>query len=340
MKLALIGFGTVAQGLAKLLIEKEDDLKQRYGARFQVTAIVTQRRGSLYDPDGLDVRTALRAAQSGSLEKCAASAKGWDALKVIAQSNADVILENTPTNLRDGEPAMAHVKAALALGKHVITANKGPIALGHRELVALAKAHGAHLLFEGTVLSGTPILSLAKYGLGGCRITELKGILNGTTNYILTQMESGMGYADALKRAQELGYAEADPSADVEGFDALAKIVILANVLMGANLKPTDVACEGITRITSEDVKAAKTEGKRWKLIGRAKREGNVVKASVKPTLIPLDDPLASVGAAMNALTFGTDVLKSVTITGAGAGGPQTGFALLSDLLELHRRLA
>lgn len=339
MKLALIGFGTVAQGLTKLLIEKEADLAQRYGVRFQVTAIVTQRHGSLYDPDGLDVRTALRAAQSGNLEECAASAKGWNALKVIAKANANVILENTPTHLSDGEPAMTHVKTALALGKHVITANKGPIALGHRELEALAGAHGAHLLFEGTVLSGTPILSLAKYGLGGCRITELKGILNGTTNYILTQMEAGLGYADALKQAQELGYAEADPSADVEGFDALAKIVILANVLMGADLKPTDVACEGITHLGAKDIASAKTEGKRWKLIGHAKREGNVVKASVKPTRIPLDDPLASVGAAMNALTFSTDVLKSVTITGAGAGGPQTGFALLSDLLELHRRL-
>ena len=340
MKLAFIGFGTVAQGLAKLLVEKKADLAQRYGARFHVVAIVTQRRGSLYDPDGLDLNAALSAARSGSLEKCAAHAKGWDAHKVITESNADVILENTPTNLQDAEPAMTHVKTALAWGKHVITANKGPIALAHRELTALAKARDAHLLFEGTVLSGTPILSLAKYGLGGCRITELAGILNGTTNYILTQMESGMGYADALKQAQGLGYAEADPSADVEGFDALAKIVILANVLMGADLKVADVEREGITRISTDDIKSAKAQGKRWKLIGRAKLDSDAVKASVKPTLVSLDDPLASVGAAMNALTFGTDVLKSVTITGAGAGGPQTGFALLSDLLELHRRLA
>lgn len=339
MKLALIGFGTVAQGLVKLLIEKEEELAQDHGARFRVTTIVTHRRGSLYGPDGLDLRAVLRAAQSGNLKAYQGSACAWDGHQAIIQTNATVILENTPTNLRDGEPAMTHIKAALGLGKHVITANKGPIALAHRELEALARARGAHLLFEGTVLSGTPILSLAKYGLGGCRITELAGILNGTTNYILTQMEAGMGYADALKKAQELGYAEADPTADVEGFDALAKIVILANVLMGANLKPKDVACEGITRIGAKDIASAKSEGKRWKLIGRAKREGDAVSASVKPTLIPLEDPLASVGAAMNALTFGTDVLKSVTVTGAGAGGPQTGFALLSDLLELHRRL-
>lgn len=338
-KVALIGFGTVSQGLAKLLLEKSESLKRQYGVEFQVVAITTHSRGSVYDPEGIDLNVALGAIQNGSLAAYPKGTKGWDSLQTISEAHADVVVENTWTNLEDAEPALAHFKAALESGKHLITANKGPIALAYPELTQLAKANNVHLLFEGTVLSGTPILSLARSGLGGCELSAVKGILNGTTNYILTRMETGMSYDDALKKAQELGFAEADPSADVDGWDAVAKIIILANVLLDANLKVADVEREGITNITVADVERAKAAGKRWKLIGQAKREDGSVKASIKLTLLPLDDPLASVGAAMNALTFYTDVLESVTITGAGAGGPQTGFAILSDLLELKRRL-
>jgi len=339
--LALVGFGTVSQGLARLLVDKADVLEQQHGATFRVTTIATHSRGTLHDPAGLDLSAALRAAQTGSLEAYPGDdLKRWDGVQAIQNSGAQVVVENTPTNLDDAEPAMTHFKTALEGGQHVITANKGPIALAYKALEQLAQKHHVHLLFEGTVLSGTPILSLARCGLGGCHISQIKGILNGTTNYILSQMEEGMGYDEALRRAQALGFAEADPSADVDGWDALAKVVILANVLMGANLSVGDVKREGIAGITATDVARAKAEGRRWKLIGSARREGETIKASVQPTLIPLDDPLAGVGAAMNALTFYTDVLQSVTIRGVGAGGPQTGFAVLSDLLELHRRLS
>lgn len=338
-KLALIGFGTVAQGFAKLLLTQAG-LIQQQGAEFQVVAISTHSRGSVVDPSGLDVNAALEAVQSGTLDNYPGGEKGWDNLKIINESGADIVVENTLTNLDNGEPALSHFKAALQQGRHVVTANKGPVVLAYPELKSLAKANNAHLLIEGTVMSGTPVLNLAHFGLGGSRIHEVQGILNGTTNYILTQMETGMSYDDALKQAQDLGFAEADPTADVEGWDALAKVVILANVLMGADLKVNDVDREGITHISIGDVEKAKADGQRWKLIGRVKKEGDAVNASVKPMLIPLSDPLAAVGAAMNAITFYTDVLKSVTITGAGAGGPQTGFAILSDLLELHRRLS
>jgi len=336
-KLALIGFGTVSQGLAKLLLEQTEKIKQQ-GAEFQVVAIATNSRGSVYDPEGLDLNAALEAVQAGSFDNYSGGKKGWDSLKIINESNADVVVENTLTNLDDGEPALSHFKASLQQGKHVITANKGPVVLAYSELMELAKANNAHLLIEGTVMSGTPVLNLSHFGLGGCNIHEVQGILNGTTNYILTQMETGMSYANALKQAQELGFAEADPTADVEGWDALAKVVILASVIMGVDLKVSEVEREGITNISIDDVEKAKADGKRWKLIGQVKNENGSVKASVKPMLVSLSDPLAAVGAAMNAITFYTDVLKSVTITGAGAGGPQTGFAILSDLLELHRK--
>lgn len=329
----------MAQGFANLLLTQAD-LIQQQGAEFQVVAISTHSRGSVVDPNGLDIKAALEAVQSGTLENYPGGEKGWDNLKIINESTADIIVENTLTNLDDGEPALSHFKAALQQGKHVVTANKGPVVLAYPQLTALAKANHAHLLIEGTVMSGTPVLNLAHFGLGGSRIREVQGILNGTTNYILTQMETGMNYDDALKQAQDLGFAEADPTADVEGWDALAKVVILANVLMDADLKVGDVERQGITHISIGDVEKVKADGQRWKLIGRVEKEGEAVKASVKPMLIPLSDPLVAVGAAMNAITFYTDVLKSVTITGAGAGGPQTGFAILSDLLELHRRLS
>lgn len=333
-RLALIGFGTVAQGLARLLLERGEALRARYGARFEVSAIATRTRGTVYDPQGLDLERALAAE---GLEG-AGPAYAGSPLELIREAGVDVVVENTPTNLEDGQPALDHVRAALKIGKHVVTANKGPIALAYRQLDALAQENGVRLLFEGTVLSGTPVLNLARWGLAGCRLRAVRGILNGTTNYILSQMEAGMDYDEALAQAQALGYAEADPTADVEGWDALAKVVILANVLMGANLKVAEVARQGITHLTAREVERAKAQGRRWKLIGQVVRDGPTLRASVEPTLLPLDDPLAGVGAAGNALTFETDVLERVTVIGAGAGGPQTGFALLNDLLELHRR--
>jgi homoserine dehydrogenase len=189
------------------------------------------------------------------------------------------------------------------------------------------------------VIAGTPVLNLAQQFLTGNRIDRIRGIFNGTTNFILTKMETGMTYDDALKEAQELGYAEAVPDADVEGWDALAKVVILANAIMGADLKVADVDRTGITKISPEDVKQAAAEGKRWKLIGEVRREGGKVLGKVSPEKVVLTDPLASVGGATNAITFSTDLIQDVTIVGPGAGRIETGFALFSDLIEIHRSL-
>jgi homoserine dehydrogenase len=219
----------------------------------------------------------------------------------------------------------------------VVTSNKGPAALAYREMSDLAEQNGVKFLIEGTVVSGTPILNLADGPLAGCAISAVRGILNGTTNYILTQMEEGNSYEDALAKAQELGYAEADPTGDVEGYDARAKVTILTNVVMGQNFAIDDVACEGITKISKDDISDAKSRGARWKLIGSTEIKDGVVTASVKPEMVPLSHPLAGIMGATNALTFSTDLMGDITIVGAGAGRKETGFSILTDLLHIHR---
>jgi len=184
-------------------------------------------------------------------------------------------------------------------------------------------------------MSGTPVLNLASGPLAGNTITAAKGILNGTTNYILTKMEDGKSYQDALAEAQKLGYAEADPTGDVEGYDASAKVTILANVLMNVNLNINDVACEGITKISVEDIEKAKKQNARWKLIGSVENINGKISASVKPELIPLSHPLAGIMGSTNAITFKTDLMGDVTIVGKGAGRIETGFSILTDLLAI-----
>jgi len=339
MKLVFLGFGTVGQGLAELLVAKRDELKKRYGFDWMVTGIADTIKGTAYDPAGIDLAKALALAAKGeSLVALDRGGKGWDALAMARQAEADVLLEATYTDIKTGEPATSHIKAALERGVHVVTTNKGPLALHYRELAELAAKHKAEFLFEGTVMSGTPVLNLVRETLAGAEILEMQGILNGTTNYILTRMEEGLSYEDALKKAQELGYAEAVPDADVLGWDALAKVTILANVVFGASLKPTESPCEGITKITAADITKAKDDGKRYKLIGRVWREGGAVKASVAPRLVDLSQPLAGVMGATNAVAIKTDALGEVTIVGPGAGRAQTGFSMLTDLLHIVRR--
>lgn len=338
-KLALIGFGTVGQGLCEILLDKSEQLKADYGFEWEVVAISDMLKGSVYSPDGLDVKKLLSLAASGtSLEEYGGSAeKGWDALTTIQKCNADIVCEMTYTDVKTGQPATDHCRAALESGKHVVTSNKGPAALFYRELTSLAKKNGVKFLIEGTVMSGTPVINLARDTLAGNDISAVLGILNGTTNFILTNMEAGRSYEEVLAEAQKLGYAEADPTADVEGFDALAKVTILANVLMGQNVKPDDIPCKGISQITLDDIEKAKSEGKRWKLIGEVKKEGGKVTASVSPQMVDLSHPLAGVMGAVNAATFSTDMMGDVTITGPGAGRTETGYSILIDILEIHR---
>ncbi len=334
-RLALVGFGSVGRGFAEILSLHRQRFVDRYGVDVQIVAACT-RRWCVYDPNGIDAATLLRAAASDAIGELP-GARAWNTDQMIAQVDADVLVEASPTDMMTGEPATTYIRAAIARGMHVITANKGPIALYFAELRRLAEERGVTLGFEATVMSGTPALRLGWSDLAGCDIQEVRGIVNGTTNFILTRMERGMDYASALAEAQRLGYAETDPTGDVEGHDAAGKAAILANVLMDARLTPADVECEGITGITREMVAAAAAAGERWKLIARVWRDGPTVRAAVRPLRLMIAHPLSSVDGATNALAITTDLLGDVTIIGPGAGGVATGFAILSDLLALHR---
>ncbi len=340
-RLAIIGFGNVGQGFAQILRDDGAELAQQYGARFQIVAVCDLLKGSVHDPNGLDpaalldsiaATTALRA------DRVAAPDSGWNALETIERSQADIVIELSYTDFKTGEPAITHLRRALELGKHVVTTNKGPIALKYPELKALADQHGVEIGAEGTVMSGTPSLRMARELLTAARIRKIQGIVNGTTNYILTQMETGATYDAALKDAQAKGYAEADPTGDVEGFDAAGKVVIMANLLMGQSLTLADVERQGITRLTPGDIAVAKAAGERWKLIGHVETDGDKITASVKPTRLPVSHPLASVSGATNAITFSTDLLGDVTLVGPGAGRIETGYAIVGDLLAIHRK--
>ncbi len=338
-RLALIGFGNVGQGFAQILRDEGADLAQQYGARFQIVAVSDLLKGSVHDPKGIDPAALLDAvAATGKLDRISAPDRAWNALQTIERSNADIVIELSYTDLKTGEPAISHLRRALELGKHVVTTNKGPIALKYPELKALAEKNKVEIGAEGTVMSGTPSLRLAQELLSAARIRKIQGIVNGTTNYILTQMEAGATYAAALKDAQAKGYAEADPAGDVEGYDAAVKVVIMANLLMDQSLTLADVDRQGITQLTPADISEAKAAGERWKLIGRVEAIGHKISASVKPTRLPVAHPLASVGGATNAITFSTDLLGDVTLVGPGAGRIETGYAIIGDLLAIHRK--
>lgn len=333
-KIALIGFGTVGQGIAEILLEKKTFLKSKYKFEFDIVAVSDFAYGNVYNPKGLDVVKMLKEAKAK--KKFTKDVSKLDTVKLIKECNATVVCELTYTDLKTGGPAVNHVKAALQSGKHVVTSNKGPAALKYQEFSKLAAKNKVKFLIEGTVVAGTPIINLTEGPLAGCEITKIRGILNGTTNYMLTEMEKGMDYKAVLKVAQDLGYAEADPTGDVEGYDARGKVCILANVVMGVPLKIEDIACKGITKITAKDIETAKKKNARWKLIGSIEKKGDKVVASVAPEMVDLSHPISGVMGAKNALTFTTDLLGDVTIVGPGAGRKETGFAILTDLLRIN----
>jgi homoserine dehydrogenase len=335
-KIGLIGFGTVGRGIAEILRDKKKYLKEKYNFEYQIVAVADFAFGNVYNADGLNMDLLLKQAENK--EKFTGDLVSLSTLELIANSNVTTWCELTYTDLQTGGPAVEHVRTALKAGKNIVTSNKGPAALYYDEMTALAKANNVRFLIEGTVMAGTPTLNLADGPLAGNTITKAYGILNGTTNYMLSEMEKGMAYEEVLKIAQKLGYAEADPTGDVEGYDARAKVCILANVVMGAGIKITDVKVDGITKITPADIEKAKRENKRWKLIGSVELlEDGSVDAYVKPMMVDLSHPLAGIMGATNALTFSTDLVNDITIVGPGAGKIETGFSILTDILRIHK---
>ena len=247
MKLLLIGFGVVGQGLAEILQSKAAQLEREQGFAATIVGVVTASKGSLFHADELGIAELLAAAKSGSFDEYPEAAglrRGLSAREMIAVGEAEVLVEMSPTDLDTAQPALAICQQALEAGLHLVLANKGPVALDYANLRANARDKGLQMRYEATVMAGTPTLQLAQEALAGCQIRSARGILNGTTNYMLTQMEGGMSYAEALDQAQALGYAETDPSGDVEGWDAAGKVLILANALFGTSLEHGRSRCK------------------------------------------------------------------------------------------------
>lgn len=338
-KLAIIGFGNVGQGLTKIINDKKVLLNENFGIDLSIVAVCDLYKGSLANPKGLNPELLLSSfKEHGDLKSILAPIKGWNAIETINNSGADILVELSYTDLKTGEPALSHVKQALNNGMHVSMTNKGPVALHFSELRQLALDKNVQMGIEGTVMSGTPSINLGSEMLLAAGITKIQGILNGTTNYILDQMSHGSEYEEALLRAQELGYAEADPTGDVEGHDAAAKVVILGNLLMGLSLSLHDIDRVGISQITKADIAQAKNENKHWKLIGMVKNTNNGHVASVKPEMVSNEHPLSSIKGATNAITYSTELLGDVTLIGPGAGRMETGYAVIEDILLIHRK--
>ncbi|MHC1770958.1 MAG: homoserine dehydrogenase [Flexilinea sp.] len=335
VKVGIIGFGNVGLGFVKVLIEKNEFYQKEFGISFLITAVVDLNKGCAYNPEGIPLDDLLEFSSLNEIPN--AVHPNWNAITLIHNAETDAIVELSYTNLKTGEPAVLHVREAILCGKHVVTSNKGPIALQYRSLNMLARENNVKLGIEGTVMSGTPALRLGTDILYSAGITAIQGIFNGTTNFILNEMENGSTYDEALSLAQEFGYAEADPSGDVEGFDTAGKVAILSQLIFGETIAPSDIEREGITDITAEDIAAAKKANSRWKLIGSVKKVDRKIITSVKPEMIPMENPLANVTGATNAIQYETDLLGPVFLIGPGAGRLETGFAIVEDLIAIFQ---
>ena len=333
VKIGMVGFGNVGHGFIQALVDKKDFFRKELGLDFVITAITDIRYGTIYDQDGLPLKKLVSAHDFSEMDP--SFHKDWNTIQMIRNAESDVIIELSFTDLKTGEPAVLHCQEALLSGKHVITSNKGPIALHYNMLKGLARDNGVKIGCEGTVMSGTPALRLALDSLLPAGINEIHGILNGTTNFIITQMENGSTYEEALKEAQLSGYAEADPSGDVEGFDTAGKVAILSHLVFGTFIKPEDIEREGITDLTIDDIQEALKNNMHWKLIGSVKKTPQGVKASVKPVMLPNDNPLAGIKGAGNAIQYHTDLLGEITLVGPGAGRKETAAALIEDLIHI-----
>lgn len=334
VRLGLLGFGNVLREFVGLLHEKAPTLQKDYDLEFRVVGVATRSRGIAINPEGLSLSALQSAADLSSLHLGEPVA---DTQAFIAQVPADMILEATLLNPQTGQPALDLVRAALEQGKHVVTANKGPVAFGYHQLQALAAEKDLGFFYEATVMDGLPVHSLRREGLPAAEVLRIRGVLNSTTNLILTQMEKGKSFDDAVREAQARGVAETDPSNDVDGWDAAIKIAILANIFMGADLRPVDVQRQGIREISPSDLQAALQAGQRIKLVCEAVRQGGRVQATVQPLQLPQSDPLAQLEDTASAVSFETDILERLTLIEGDAGPRTTAYGMLVDALNIAR---
>ena len=323
MKVALIGLGSVGRGVAGLIQKKDLGIT--------ITGIADSKSASM-DPDGLDIATLLaNKARNGYCGDRKISASD-----IIKKADYDALIEVTPTNALSGEPAIGYIKGALLRKKHVVTSNKGPIALAYKELHTLAVKKGVALRYEATVAGAIPVMHTLEHGLAGNEILALYGVLNGTCNYILTRMAAeGLTYEQALMEAREMGYAEADPTYDVQGIDTAIKLVILANTIWGTSKRLSDVDCTGIDLLTPDALRLAEDEGCTIRLIAEAIPRKQILRVS--PRILKKNHPLV-VDGTLNALTLETDMAKEITLIGRGAGSIETASAIIGDLLFINDR--
>src|SRR5690349_2717236 len=346
LTLVLIGFGNVARRFVKLLGETAD----RLDFSWKIAGISTRHHGSVVDVDGIDVRRAITAVESNQsldrVDKSPRERSGIDVIRQIADALADdaaegrlVVGETTVLDIDRGEPAVSHVRAALEGQAHVITANKGPAAFAYHELEALAESVDRVFMFEGAVMDGVPVFNLVRETMPAITIEGFRGVINTTCNFILSEMERGVEFDRALEDMQERGIAEADPTLDIDGWDAAAKTSALVNVLMGGVMTPHHVQRTGIKDVTGMDVREARGRNKRIRLVASASRHGGKVKARVEPELLDHDDPLAGLVDLNNALYLTTDLLGEVGIVQRSGSLTQTAYALLSDVSRISQRL-
>ena len=334
--LALLGFGNVGQAFAKLLLKKTAELRERYDIEWRLTGVSTRRYGCRAEPKGLPVEALLASAaeaktqtSAARLENPHAALRDW-----LTAARPDVLFEVTSLNPLTGQPAIGHIRAGLEFGAHAVTANKGPVVHAYKELRDLAAARGRRFMFESTVMDGAPIFSLFRETLPAANLLRFRGILNSTTNFIITEMEVGRSFDEAVKRAQAVGIAETDPGADIDGWDAAVKVAALVTVLMDIPLKPADIQREGIRNLTGEMVRVARLEGEPYKLVCRAEREGDGVRASIRPEQVPLSDPLSAVSGTSSLVHFETDMLTGLTITEHNPSPETTAYGMLADFVN------
>jgi len=325
--LAIVGFGHVGRSLLRLLISKETELRRKYDLRWRLTGIASRRIGWIAEPDGLNPIAALSGhfPQMGSPPH---NVREW-----LERSKADVLFETSSLHLQDGQPAIDHIVAALDAGAHAITANKGPIVHEFQRLVGLAREKGKQFLFESTVMDGVPIFSLFPLGLPAAELRSFSGVLNSTTNVVLTEMEKGRSLEDAVRRAQAMGIAETDPAQDLDGWDAAVKVSALVNVLMGVPLKIEQVQRTGIRELSEEKVRSVRSAGMRYKLVCRAERRGDGVDARVGPELLLMTDALAGLEGSSSAIRFDLDIF-GLSIVEHNPGVEATGYGLLADFIR------
>jgi homoserine dehydrogenase len=319
-----------------MISARREVLAQDHDLTFRVTAIATGTRGCILAPD-INLEDALeRVAQSAPLSSLDGVQNAPDPLTLIKQADADVLFETSPLNPADGEPASSHVRLALSRGLHVVTANKGPVAFAYRALRSLAAENAVQFRFEGAVMDGAPIFNMVRSCLPAVKVLGFSGALNSTTNIILSSMESGRSFGESLAEAQRLGVAEANADHDIDGWDSAVKAVALANVLMDADLRPSEVIRTGIRQVMAPDLLRARESGNILRLIARGERSRTGVRLTVRPETVRLGTPLATATGANNILTLKTDLMGELSITETAPGVEQTAYALLSDWISIY----